>query len=795
MQIPYSWIVELTGVTWPAREMANRLTLCGTAAEASEFLEESFENIVVGRIDELAHVEGSDHLQRAVVNTGSETFQVVCGAPNAVKGQKIVFAKIRARLKGFGELKKAKLRGVESYGMICSEAELGITDDHSGIMVLEDGAPLGMPADEHLGLNDYIFKFDLTPNRPDSLSAIGIARDVACLAETQIQRPDYKLLESNQKASDLVKISIDDALACPRYAARIIKGVKIGPSPWWIKRKLLLSGIRPITNVVDITNLVMLEMGHPLHAFDYRRFGRKEVLVRRGKPGERFTTLDKKDHELTPDILLITDGVKGVAAAGVMGGLESEVSSDTTDVLLESAYFDPVTIRKSRLRLGMTSESSIRFEKGTDPNIVPDALERAAYLIQKYAGGEVLGGIVDCYPKKIEPIVIKLRPSRVNAILGTNIHVNRMVKILKGIEFTVIDKEILEVMIPTFRPDITREIDLIEEIARIEGYDKIPAADRNIGPLFTHLHPDDKFRQLLRGTLTAQGFDEIYGSSMGDPNLLKLLEPDKNSIRVLNPIAEDLAVLQNSSLFSLLKAVAHNYAQRNTDLRLFEIGKAFVQSVESGKSPDEIEEIGIALSGKSDDRWFERGREHDFYELKGVIDSLIEKARNPKISYQPTSRHVLEAKLALELRSGGNILGYAGQIEPKIAKAFDIKQPVFAAVLDFKILLDSQQLEPAYEALPRFPAAPRDLAIVVDESVKVGDILDRIREAGGERLESVGLFDLYHSKHIGEGKKSLAFSLIYRSRERSLENEEVVEYQDKIIEYLKKYFSIEIRES
>lgn len=795
MQVPYSWIVELTGATWSARDMAGRLTLCGTAAEASEFLEESFDNIIVGQIEELEHIEGSDHLRRAVVNTGTDKFQVVCGAPNAAKGQKIIFAKIGARLKGFDELKRAKLRGIESYGMICSEAELGITDDHSGIMVLEDDAPLGMPAEEYLGLNDYIFKFDLTPNRPDSLSAIGIARDVACLAETKIRRPDYKLLESNQNASDPVRISIDDSLACPRYAARIIKGVKIGPSAWWIRRKLLLSGIRPITNVVDITNLVMLEMGHPLHAFDFRRFGKNEVLVRRARQRERFTTLDGKEHELTPDVLLITDGEKGVAAAGVMGGLESEVSPDTTDILLESAYFDPVTIRRSRLRLGMTSESSIRFEKGADPNIVPDALNRAAYLIQKYAGGEVFGAIIDCYPKKIEPIVIKLRPARVNAILGTNISVERMINILRGIEFTVTHKETLEVIIPTFRPDVTREIDLIEEIARIEGYENIPVAGRNIGPLFTRLHPDDKFRQLVREDLTAQGFDEIYGSSMGDPKLLSLLEPVRSSIRVLNPIAEDLAVLQSSSFFSLLKAVANNYAQRNTDLRLFEIGKAFVQSINSDKAPDEIEEIGVALSGKSDDRWFERGREHDFYELKGAIDSLIEKARNPEINYQPTSHHALDGKLAFELRSGGNMLGFAGQIEPKIAKAFDIKHSVFAAVLNFKILLDNPQPKQSYEPLPRFPAAPRDLAIIVDEAIRVGDIMDRIKEAGGNRLESVELFDLYRSKQIGEGKKSLAFSLIYRSREKSLENEEVVEYQDKIIEHLKKYFSVEIRES
>jgi len=478
----------------------------------------------------------------------------------------------------------------------------------------------------------------------------------------------------------------------------------------------------------------------------------------------------------------------------VMGGLHSEVTSDTSDILLESAYFDAVTIRKSRLRLGMASESSVRFEKGADPNIIPEALNRAAFLIQQIAGGEILEGIVDCYPKKIDPISINLRPARVNEILGTNIEISRMVKILNGLEFNVINKEVLEVSVPTNRPDISREIDLIEEIARIEGYDHIPTADRSIGPLFTHLHAIDKFKRVVRESMTAQGFDEIYSSSMGDPKLMELFDSEKKGIKILNPIAEDLSVLQNSSLYSLLKAVSHNYAQRNTDLRLFEIGKSFMGSPD-WKIPVEIEEIGIAISGKCDDRWFQRGREHDFYGLKGAIDSLLENIHIGKADYRSISHPVFEDKLIYELRCGECRIGLAGQISPKVAKAFDIKLPVYAAILDFKSLLEGRPPEETYKALPRFPAAPRDLAMIVDEAIKVGDIKSLIKEAGGELLESVELFDIFHGKQIGDGKKSLAFALVYRAQDRSLENDEVVECQNKIIDKLKQNFRLDIRKS
>ncbi len=790
MQIPYGWLKELVDFEWSPQELAEKLTLSGSEAEVQKLFEGQFDNIVVGQIAELNDIEKSDHLKLAVVNSGEEKLQVVCGAPNAAKGQKVVMAKVGAKLQNEFEIKEVKLRGVKSYGMICSERELGITDDHSGIIVLDDDAPVGKPADEFLKLNDSVIKLDLTPNRPDMLSAIGIARDIGCLAGNKVRRPEFKLSEISEKASDYVKVSIDDPDACPRYAARIIKGVKIGPSPWWIKQKLLLCGVRPISNVVDITNLVMLEYGHPLHAFDYNRFDRKEILVRRARDGEKFTTLDETEHTLTPEVLLITDGERAVAAAGVMGGLDSEISDETTDILLESAYFNPITIRKGRLHMGTISESSTRFEKGADPNNVPGAIDRAAWLINEYAGGKLLSGIVDCYPKKITPIKIDFRPDKANSFLGTSIPEKRIRDIFNGLEFGVEGNGIMKVTVPTFRPDIEREVDLIEEIVRIEGYESVPSSERNLGPLFTHQFEDDILRDEIRRALTTQGFDETYGSGLADPKLMSKLSDGKPLLKILNPIAEDLAVLQSSLLYSLLKSVSHNISRRNINLQLFEIGKAF----HPGNPPDEREQVGLILTGRTDDNWYSKSMEFSYYHLKGAIDGLIDSCRIAPMTLIPAEQFVYLKGCSFEIKIDNDLIGYAGQINIELAKALDIKQAVHAAVLDFDKLLAKRRPDMSFKPVPRYPAAPRDLAVVIDETINAGQIEEEIKKVGGDLLEEVKIFDLYRGKQVGEGKKSIAFALQYRSSERSLESKEIIATHNKIAAHLKKHFNAEIRE-
>jgi phenylalanyl-tRNA synthetase beta chain len=791
MKLPYGWLKELVEFPWTPEELAERLTLAGAEAEVEKLTDISPDKIIIGQVVEVEPIKGSDHLTRTVVSIGHEKLPVVCGAPNVAVDQKVILARVGAVLKGDFKIGKAKLRGVESFGMICSERELGISDDHSGIMVLDNDAPIGEPAIKTLGLDDPIIKLDLTPNRADLLSAIGVARDIGCLVDKKYNRPEIKLDETLEKASDYVKVSIDDSQACPRYAARIIKNVKTGPSPWWLRRRLLLSGFRPISNVVDITNLVMMELGHPLHAFDYDRFERKEILVRRAKDKEKFATLDGKEHVLNNQVLLITDGHKAVAAAGVMGGLDSEVSDETKNILLESAYFNPADIRLSRQKLGMVSESSTRFEKGADPNMVDIAIDRAASLLAELAGGEVLEGIVDCYPNKIESVKISLRPNRVNALLGTNISKERMIKILRGIEFTVEDKEALDVTVPTFATDITREADLVEEIVRLEGYDSVPVSDENKGPLCNDYPADDQFRDDVRRILASQGFDEIYSPGMADPGLLRKINPDRQFIKVLNPIAEDLTVMENSILNSMLKSLSHNIAHRNIDLKLFAIGRIYLP----GDPPIERDEIAIAVSGHSDNNWYAENRRFGFHDVKGAIDTLCDSFRITGMKSQAEPVSYLNDNCSYKLLDNNESIGYIGSIRDKVSRLFDIKQEIFMAVLESDKLYAKWNPETVFDSLPRYPAAPRDLAVIIDENIRAGDMLEVIEKEGGPILESVRLFDQFRGGQIGNGKKSLAFAMIYRSRDRSLENEEISRVHNHIADCLKKKFGASIRET
>ncbi len=791
MQIPYSWIKELVDIDWSPEELADRLTLSGSETEVEYPYKSAFDKFLVGQIIDLEKIEGTDHLMRAMVDNGSEKLQVVCGAPNSELNQKIVFAGVGAELPDGMKIKKVKLRGVESLGMICSEREIGLSDDHSGIIILDKEAPIGEEVGKYLGLDDAVLKLDLTPNRPDMMSAFGIARDVACLAGKPVKRPSFDLAEESEEAEDYIKVSIDDPDACPRYAGRMIKNVTIKASPWWMKQKLLLCGMRPISNIVDITNYVMLEYGHPLHAFDYDRLERKEIVVRRAKEGEIFNTLDGTEHKLTSEVLLITDGKTAIAAGGVMGGRDSEVSVKTDKILLEAAYFNPVTIRRGRTKLGLITESSMRFEKGADPNIIPEAINKAAYLMRKYAGGQVLTGTVDCYPKNISPVEIDLRPKRVNYLLGTDISTERIINIFKRLDFKVDEEGVnLKVTVPTFQPDITREVDLIEEVARIEGYDSIPSAINNNGPLFTPINNEDIFREKIKRVLTSQGFDECCGPGMAEPKLLAKLTGDKPQLKILNPIAPELSVLQNSIIYSLLKWVSHNVARRNMNLQLFENGRAF----HPGESPIEAEKFGLALSGGTEPDWFHKSVAYDFYFLKGALESLSDICHLPLFEFVEEKLAMFSDGESFILRLNNTEVGCCGRIESEIAKLFNIKQAVLAAEIDFAALFGEKMPAADYDPLPRFPAAPRDLAIVVDDSVRAGDILKEIKEQAGELLERIEIFDLFKGKQVGEGKKSIAFSLVYRSKKRSLEAAEVADIQGKIATHLKHYFKAEIRE-
>jgi len=773
--------------------MGDRLTLCGVACEDVQATAASLEKVVVGKVVELHPVEGADKIKKAVVTVGKESFDVICGAPNVAVGQKVPVATIGAKLANGMEIKRVRIRGVESSGMICSESELGISNDHSGIMVLNGNAPIGTPLVKVLDYDDYIMTFELTPNRGDSMSAIGVARDLAALASVKVNRPKFKFKPSKKKAKSFIKVRLEDPEACPRYAARIIQGVKIAESPWWIKKRLIMCGIRPINNVVDITNFVMMECGHPLHAFDLDRFGSSEVVVRRGKNSESFTTLDCRTHKLTPEVLLITNGKEGVAAGGVMGGLKSEVENDTTNILLEAAYFNPSVIRRSRKQLGMASESQARFEKGADPNGVEYAINRAAYLFQEICGGEVLDGIVDSYPKKIKPKNIVLRPERCNHLLGTKLSAARMKKILKDLEFEVAGDKKLTVQVPTFRPDIEREVDLIEEVARIDGYDKIPNAVENIGPLFTPVGYPDKFKSELRHMLTGLGFDEIMGHGFTDSRLGKLLNSDLAQLKIQNPVSAELDVMRNSLLPFALTVVQHNLNFRTMDLRLFEIGKTYLPPDDKGQWKEE-DRLMLLVIGQTPTTWRHQPRQLDYYDITGAVAHLAKHFHWPEFEYKETKINSFDAELSFGIFWQSNQVGEIGLLAKAIADKLDIKQKVYLAEMSLSNLIEKSRPLIEFRPLPIYPAAPRDLAIVVSESVKASEIVAVVKGAAGSLAEDVSIFDLYQGKQIEVGKKSLAISITYRSPEGSLSAEQVERQQQVVISHLKNKLNAEIRD-
>jgi phenylalanyl-tRNA synthetase beta chain len=793
MKVSLNWLKELTGLDWSVDEVKQRLTMCGTDCEHAEPSARYMDRVVVGEVVQMKPVEGASQLRLARVNIGREVLDSVCGAPNVAQGQKVPVALIGARLADNFEMKKARIRGVESTAMICSERELGISDDHSGIMVLEQTAPVGRPLAEYLEYDDYILTFELTPNRADSLSAIGIARDLAALASTRLRQPQCTLKESSVKASQYVKVTIDDPDGCPRYAARVIRNVKVAPSPWWIKKKLLMAGVRPISNVVDVTNLVMLETGHPLHAFDLDRFGSHEVVVRKAHEREKFTTLDGKEHELTPEVLLITNGKAPVAAGGVMGGLDSEVENTTTTILLEAAYFNPSVIRKSRKTLDIVTESSTRFEKGADPNGIPYAIDRAAHLFQEVCGGEVLAGIVDCYPHPIEPKRISFRPQRCNYVLGTSISTARMKEILANLEFAVNGTDQLAVTVPTFRPDIEREIDLIEEIARVEGYDAIPDATANIGPLFTPTRIEDVFEDEVRRILTAAGFDEILSHGLADSRLAKLISADVPQVRLVNPVTADLDVMRNSLVPTALTVIEHNLAHRNLDLCLFEIGKVYFPPDHNGHWRED-KRILLAVTGATPHGWRDHPRSFDFYDLTGAIGRLQAHFHWPALEFESAHVSFFEEDVSFEMKMEGRGAGVIGKVSDAVISRLDVKQPVFLAELEAGQLLSLSRPLAEFTPLPLYPAAPRDLAMIVSQEVRAADLVNTIRDTAGKPAESVQIFDLYTGQQIEEGKKSIAISITYRSGIGSLSSEEVDALQQKVIDTLKREFDAEIRD-
>ncbi len=792
MQISYNWLHELVDFSLDPQQLAARLTAIGTAVESVEPVAGNLDNIVVGKVVTCDPHPQKPDLKVCRVELGRDIqMTVVCGAPNVRVGMKAPLALPGAQLADGQKVQSIDFAGVQSEGVLCSQYELGISDDHSGLFEIENSIKSGVDLRSALNLDDYILSFDLTPNRADCLSAIGIAREISAITGSPIKRPAAEFKETAESAAGQVEITIADPDACPRYAARVIRNVKIGRSPWWIQQRLLASGVRCINNVVDITNYVLLEYGQPLHAFDYDNFKQPRVLVRRANAGEKFTTLDGVERTLTPDVLLITDAVTPVAIGGIMGGQFSEVSEKTTNVLLEGAHFNSSVIRRGRKHLGLTSEAQTRFERGCDPNIVPAALDRAASLIEKYAGGKVASGIVDSYPNRIEGVKLELRPSRVNQILDTELSSPTMLDVLNNLEFKVQPGKNLNVEVPTFRPDITREIDVIEEIARINGYDKIPVRMRAGGDLVTSRNDADVFAQRLQQVILAQGYFEVVTNSIGDPRHFTLTDPDVPTVEILNPISEDLKCLRPSLMAGLLGVVYQNVSHQVRNVKIFELGN--VARASNEVLPRESRHLAFALSGgEREENWAFHPGEFGIADLLGTLSAISSILTN-SLTIRPAGLPGLDQTATFEILIDGVPIGRCGKVVGSLLKVFSIKSDVYFAELDFAALFSRRVKPHPYKPLPRFPGSERDMAVVVDEAVQNGSIIKVISDCADETLRDIVVFDVYRGKQVESGKKSIAYRLNFCDESKTLTDDEIDSKFNKIVAALRDQFGAELR--
>ncbi len=807
MKISLSWLHDYVSWGVSPEEVAHRLTMVGLEVESIENLGKQFDGFVVGEVIDRQKHPDADKLTVCSVNVGKgETLQIVCGAPNVAAKQKVAVGLVGTTVphnqhdpdgKPF-VLSQVKIRGVDSYGMICSEFELGVGEDANGILVLSNNAIPGIPLADYFGLNDIVFEVGITPNRPDCLSHLGVAREVAALFGTKIKRPVPAIKESETPTAKVAIIKIEDSIACPRYTGRVIRNVTIKESPAWLQRRLKAVGLRPINNVVDVTNYVLMEMGHPLHAFDYDLLDEHTIIVRCAHEGEKFLTLDGKERTLRADTLMICDGKKMVAVAGVMGGMNSEISWSTRNVLLESAYFSPTSIRRTSKYLGLSTDASQRFERGADPAITQYSIDRAAALIQETGGGEICKGVIDAYPKEIQRLVVPIRVGRANALLGTSLTDSVISDLLAKIDFKIIEEkgDTHWVEVPSFRPDVEREVDLIEEIARIHGYDNIP--DQTIASIdFTSPQTPVDLADALRDWLVGCGFNEIITNSMQDPKVARL--GHEAIIEVQNPLGIEMSALRTSLIPGILQTIGHNQFHGNENLKIFEIGHVFHRSDEHNPKilVDNIieeERIALAMIGNVHfEAWDEPLRVADIYDIKGEVESLFKKISLDKhrFIYYSTQKTLSESCITIEISD--TYAGFIGMIRDEVAKVFDVEGSVFVAELDLDLLRQHRSLRREYHPLPKFPVVRRDLAFVVDGKMHVEDMIQQMKISAGSILRQVKLFDVFIDDRFGVGKKSIAFRLEFLSLERTLIDKEIDMSVDKIVTDFARMFNAELR--
>ena len=795
MFVSYKWLqdyVDLSGIT--PEELAEKITKSGIEVEGVETLNEGIKGVVIGYVVEREQHPNADKLNKCLVDVGDEApIQIICGAPNVAQGQKVAVAKVGAVLPGNFKIKRAKLRGEESNGMICSLQELGMEgkivpkEYAEGIFVFPGDAEVGTDAIEALNRDDSVLELGLTPNRSDCLSMLGVAYEVAAILGREVKLPDVSLESSSDMASDYIDIKVEAKDDNPLYVAKVIRNVKIAPSPLWMQTRLMAAGIRPHNNVVDITNYILLEYGQPLHAFDYDRLGSKEIVVRRATKGETIVTLDDVKRTLSADHLVITNGKEPVALAGVMGGANSEVSSETTTVLLESAYFSGAAVRKASKDHGLRSEASARFEKGVDPNRVRVSGDRAAYLMAKYADGEVLGGSVEVDTLTVEPAVISITLEKINRVLGTELTMTVVEDIFARLQFdTNTEEDTITVTVPTRRGDIRIEEDLIEEVARLYGYDNIPKTLPEGSSTPGHLTGYQQKRRVVRHFLEGAGlYQAITYSLTSEERVAQFAIENGDAISLAMPMSEDRSMLRLSIVPQLLEVLKYNSARQNESFGVYETGAVFLAN-KGDELPEEREHLAAAITGVwHSHSWQGEKKPVDFYVLKGILEGLFNKLGvSSQINYVQSKMDGLHPGRTAEILLNGAKIGFVGQVHPTMQKNFDLKD-TFVFELSLKAVLEASTEPLHYNAIPRFPSITRDIALVAEKETASGQLKEIIAEAGGKLLKDVQVFDLYEGDRMEAGKKSIAFSLKYEDPEKTLTDEEVTKVHEKVLEALK----------
>ena len=799
MLISLNWLkqyIDIEGIE--IKELENALTMIGQEVEKIEIQGSNLDNIVVAKIIEKDKHPESDYLTVCKIYDGNETHQVVCGAPNHKQGDKVILAKIGAKLGEDFVIKKTKIRGIESSGMLCSEKELGLGMDHEGIMILPENAEIGMTAQEYFNLTDVVFELEITPNRPDCLSHVGIARELSVYYNKELKMPNTTIdVESKEKTQDLLSVEIESTDISRRYAARIVKGVTIDESPKWLKDRLESIGLRSINNVVDISNFVLMELNHPIHTFDCDKIEGNKIIVRRAREEEEVVTLDDQKRELISEDIVITDSKKVVAIAGVMGAANSEVDENTKNILIEVAHFEPALIRKTSKRLTLSSDASYRFERGIDLEDAEKVINRVANLIKEVAGGEILEGIVDNYSKKHEKKVVELNISRLNKFVGKEIPKKEIIRILENLEVNVKQKdENLILTAPSFRDDLEREQDYYEEIIRIYGFDNIedilPKLDINGAEVVdTTLILDN-----IKDIAASVGLKEVINYSFIPRDGLDKIKftkiPKENILEVLNPITEDFVLMKPTLLYGLLKNAKDNLSRNFSNINFFEISRTFEKGE---KLAIEEVKLGIVLAGEPNKYlWNAKPNKYNFYDLKGIVEEILLKMKFNNYSIRRTEQTQLHPGRGADIYVGKEFVGCFGEIHPDVLENMELeKESILVAELNIDLIKKYTNKKYSYKGISKFPAVPRDLAIVMDENILVGDVIKSVEKVS-PLIEKVELFDVYQGIGLGLGKKSIAISIIIRDKNKTLVEEEINAVVSKILEKVKKDYNAELRQ-